>query len=145
MTEPLVVVTQTGAVQTLALNRPAALNSFTAELHAQLLAALEAARRVSHAHDDERKGQRPGHTMTPELQLDAMAGFAAPLSSASWSKAEMHFGMAKAAWKLAARNEHGAAMVIEHMERAIENLKAMTLNDHMSGGTSAPSPSSPTL
>lgn len=43
MTEPLVVVTQTGAVQTLALNRPAALNSFTAELHAQLLAALEAA------------------------------------------------------------------------------------------------------
>ena len=43
MSEPLVLVTQSGAVQTLALNRPAALNSFTAELHAQLLAALEAA------------------------------------------------------------------------------------------------------
>ncbi|RQO81595.1 enoyl-CoA hydratase-related protein [Acidovorax sp. FJL06] len=42
MSEPLVLVTQSGAVQTLALNRPAALNSFTAELHAQLLAALEA-------------------------------------------------------------------------------------------------------
>ena len=43
MSEPLVLVTQSGAVQTLALNRPAALNSFTTELHAQLLAALEAA------------------------------------------------------------------------------------------------------
>ncbi|KRC21179.1 enoyl-CoA hydratase-related protein [Acidovorax sp. Root219] len=43
MSEPLVLVTQSGAVQTLALNRPAALNSFTADLHAQLLAALEAA------------------------------------------------------------------------------------------------------
>ncbi|PJI95922.1 2-(1,2-epoxy-1,2-dihydrophenyl)acetyl-CoA isomerase [Acidovorax sp. 69] len=43
MSEPLVLVTQSGAVQTLALNRPSALNSFTAELHAQLLAALEAA------------------------------------------------------------------------------------------------------
>jgi 2-(1,2-epoxy-1,2-dihydrophenyl)acetyl-CoA isomerase len=43
MSEPLVLVTQTGAVQTIALNRPAALNSFTGELHVQLLAALEAA------------------------------------------------------------------------------------------------------
>lgn len=43
MSEPLVLVTQSGAVQTLALNRPAALNSFTAEMHAALLAALEAA------------------------------------------------------------------------------------------------------
>lgn len=43
MSEPLVVVTQSGAVQTLALNRPGALNSFTGALHAQLLAALEAA------------------------------------------------------------------------------------------------------
>ena len=52
-----------------------------------------------------------------------------PAGSASWSKAEMHFGMAKAAWKLAAKNEHGAAMVIEHMERAIETLKAMMPNE----------------
>ena len=78
--------------------------------------------------------------MTPELQLDAMAGLAAPLSSAPWTKAEMHFGMAKAAWKLAARNEHGAAMVIEHMERAIETLKAMTLNkpDHPQNSADIP-------
>ncbi|MBQ0944148.1 2-(1,2-epoxy-1,2-dihydrophenyl)acetyl-CoA isomerase [Ideonella sp. 4Y16] len=43
MAEPLVLVTQSGAVRTLALNRPAALNSFTGEMHRQLLAALEAA------------------------------------------------------------------------------------------------------
>ena len=43
MSEPLVLVTQSGAVRTLALNRPTALNSFTADLHAQLLVALEAA------------------------------------------------------------------------------------------------------
>src|SRR6218665_722500 len=43
MSEPLVLVTQSGAVPTLALNRPAALNSLTAALHAQLRAALEAA------------------------------------------------------------------------------------------------------
>ena len=43
MSDALVLVTQSGAVQTLALNRPAALNSFTAALHAQLLAALESA------------------------------------------------------------------------------------------------------
>lgn len=43
MSEPLVLVAQSGAVQTLTLNRPAALNSFTTELHAQLLAALNAA------------------------------------------------------------------------------------------------------
>lgn len=43
MAEPQVLVTQTGAVRTLALNRPTALNSFNAGLHAELLAALEAA------------------------------------------------------------------------------------------------------
>lgn len=43
MSESLVVVSQSGAVQTITLNRPAALNSFTTELHAQLLAALNAA------------------------------------------------------------------------------------------------------
>jgi 2-(1,2-epoxy-1,2-dihydrophenyl)acetyl-CoA isomerase len=41
MTEALVLTTQTGAVRTLTLNRPAALNSMTAALHAQLLPALE--------------------------------------------------------------------------------------------------------
>ena len=43
MSDPLVLVTQSGAVQTLALNRPAALNSFTTALHSELLAALESA------------------------------------------------------------------------------------------------------
>ncbi len=43
MSEPLVLVAQNGAVRTLTLNRPAALNSFTGEMHRQLLAALEAA------------------------------------------------------------------------------------------------------
>ena len=40
MTEPLVLVSNTGAVRTLTLNRPASLNSFTGAMHAQLLAAL---------------------------------------------------------------------------------------------------------
>ncbi len=43
MTEPLVVVDNAGAVRTLRLNRPAALNSFTTALHAELMAALQAA------------------------------------------------------------------------------------------------------
>ncbi|KQP12322.1 enoyl-CoA hydratase-related protein [Pseudorhodoferax sp. Leaf267] len=43
MAEPLVLVSNAGAVRTLRLNRPAALNSFTTELHGELLAALEAA------------------------------------------------------------------------------------------------------
>lgn len=43
MTEPLVLISNAGAVRTLSLNRPAALNSFTTGLHAELLAALEAA------------------------------------------------------------------------------------------------------
>lgn len=43
MTEPLVLVHDDGAVRTLTLNRPAALNSFTAALHAELREALSAA------------------------------------------------------------------------------------------------------
>jgi 2-(1,2-epoxy-1,2-dihydrophenyl)acetyl-CoA isomerase len=43
MSEALVLAATTGAVRTLTLNRPQALNSFTAEMHAQLRAALEAA------------------------------------------------------------------------------------------------------
>jgi 2-(1,2-epoxy-1,2-dihydrophenyl)acetyl-CoA isomerase len=41
--DALVVVTTQGAVRTLTLNRPAALNSFTAAMHMQLLPALNAA------------------------------------------------------------------------------------------------------
>jgi 2-(1,2-epoxy-1,2-dihydrophenyl)acetyl-CoA isomerase len=40
MSEPLVLRTQTGAVCTLVLNRPKALNSFTAEMHESLAAEL---------------------------------------------------------------------------------------------------------
>jgi 2-(1,2-epoxy-1,2-dihydrophenyl)acetyl-CoA isomerase len=43
MAEPLVLVADDGAVRTLTLNRPAALNSFTAAMHAELRAALDAA------------------------------------------------------------------------------------------------------
>lgn len=43
MAEPLVLVGNAGAVRTLSLNRPAALNSFTTELHAALMAALASA------------------------------------------------------------------------------------------------------
>ncbi|MDQ0023357.1 2-(1,2-epoxy-1,2-dihydrophenyl)acetyl-CoA isomerase [Variovorax paradoxus] len=47
MPEPLVLTSNAGAVRTLSLNRPAALNSFTTELHAELMAALDLA-----AHDE---------------------------------------------------------------------------------------------
>jgi 2-(1,2-epoxy-1,2-dihydrophenyl)acetyl-CoA isomerase len=43
MTEPTVLVANQGAVRTLTLNRPAALNSFTLAMHGELMAALEAA------------------------------------------------------------------------------------------------------
>ena len=43
MTEPLVLVAQAAGVTTLTLNRPAAMNSFTGEMHGELLGALEAA------------------------------------------------------------------------------------------------------
>ncbi|MEO8806721.1 MAG: enoyl-CoA hydratase-related protein [Burkholderiaceae bacterium] len=43
MTEALVLVAQEGAVRTLTLNRPKALNSFTTAMHTELAAALEAA------------------------------------------------------------------------------------------------------
>ena len=43
MTEALVLVAQEGAVRTLTLNRPKALNSFSAQMHVELAAALDAA------------------------------------------------------------------------------------------------------
>jgi 2-(1,2-epoxy-1,2-dihydrophenyl)acetyl-CoA isomerase len=43
MSEPTVLVSTQGAVRLLALNRPAALNSFTGAMHRELLAALNAA------------------------------------------------------------------------------------------------------
>jgi len=43
MPEPLVLTSNDGAVRTLSLNRPAALNSFTTQLHAELMAALDLA------------------------------------------------------------------------------------------------------
>lgn len=43
MSEPLVLTGNAGTVRTLSLNRPAALNSFTTELHAELMAALNLA------------------------------------------------------------------------------------------------------
>ena len=43
MSDALVLVTTNGAIRTLTLNRPAALNSFTAAMHLQLRQALDAA------------------------------------------------------------------------------------------------------
>ena len=43
MSEPLILVATDGPVRTLTLNRPAALNSFTGAMHAELFAALQAA------------------------------------------------------------------------------------------------------
>ncbi len=43
MSEPMVLVSTQGAVRTLALNRPQALNALTVALHGELLPALEAA------------------------------------------------------------------------------------------------------
>lgn len=43
MSEPLVLVADAGPVRTLTLNRPAALNSFTSAMHAELREALDAA------------------------------------------------------------------------------------------------------
>jgi len=43
MSEPLVLSAQVGAVRTITLNRPKALNSFTAAMHEELAAALAAA------------------------------------------------------------------------------------------------------
>ena len=43
MEEPLVRVSHSGSVRTLALNRPQALNSFTGAMHGELRAALDAA------------------------------------------------------------------------------------------------------
>ena len=43
MNEPLVIVAQRGAVRTLTLNRPTALNSFTGAMHDELATALDAA------------------------------------------------------------------------------------------------------
>jgi 2-(1,2-epoxy-1,2-dihydrophenyl)acetyl-CoA isomerase len=43
MNEPLILVTKAAAVTTLILNRPAAMNSFTAAMHQELMVALNAA------------------------------------------------------------------------------------------------------
>ena len=60
MTEDLVLSATQGAVRTLTLNRPAALNSFTGAMHEQLLAALECGGRRRGGARRHRHRRRPG-------------------------------------------------------------------------------------
>jgi 2-(1,2-epoxy-1,2-dihydrophenyl)acetyl-CoA isomerase len=76
MSEPTVLVARTGAVCVITLNRPAALNSFTAEMHGLLLAALNAA-----AEDDSVRavlitGSGRGFCAGQDLNDPAMLGSA---------------------------------------------------------------------
>lgn len=69
------------------------------------------------------------HVQTETVYLCPAPSELAPArGSASWSKAEMHFEMAKAAMKLAARNTAGAQMAAEHLERAAKTLREITPN-----------------
>ena len=61
MEEPLVRVSDSGGVRTLALNRPQALNSFTGAMHGELRAALDA------AAGDARRALRRRHRHRPRL------------------------------------------------------------------------------
>ena len=52
------------------------------------------------------------------------SSLAAPTGS-EWTKAKTHFEMAKAAMKLSSKTPQGAAMAIEHLERAAASLKSI--------------------
>src|SRR5690348_4272635 len=74
MTEPNVLVTDSAPVRVITLNRPATLNSFTAALHAELLAALEAAAEDSAVRAVLLTGAGRGFCAGQDLGDPAMTG-----------------------------------------------------------------------
>jgi hypothetical protein len=61
--------------------------------------------------------------MNADLQTESL-----PAYGAEWDKAKIHFDMAKAAMKLAAKNAQGAEMAAEHLERAAATLRSLPPN-----------------
>jgi len=82
MSEPLVLVSNAGAAQatirTLTLNRPAALNSFTAAMHGELRAALDAAAADSSVRCVVLTGAGRGFCAGQDLNDEGMGGDGQP-------------------------------------------------------------------
>lgn len=74
MSEPTILVASDGAVRTLTLNRPAALNSFTAQMHGELLPALDAAAADATVRAVVITGAGRGFCAGQDLSDPAMAG-----------------------------------------------------------------------
>ena len=74
MTEALVIVATEGPVRRLTLNRPAALNSFTAAMHGELLAALNAAAEDADVRAVVITGAGRGFCAGQDLSDPAMTG-----------------------------------------------------------------------
>lgn len=74
MSETTILVASDGAVRTLTLNRPAALNSFTAQMHGELLPALDAAAADASVRAVVITGAGRGFCAGQDLSDPAMAG-----------------------------------------------------------------------
>ncbi len=74
MSETTILVASDGAVRTLTLNRPAALNSFTAQMHGELLPALDAAAADQAVRAVVITGAGRGFCAGQDLSDPAMAG-----------------------------------------------------------------------
>lgn len=74
MSEPTVLVSNAGSVRTLMLNRPAALNSFTAAMHGELLPALQQAAADTGVRVVVITGAGRGFCAGQDLSDPAMAG-----------------------------------------------------------------------
>jgi 2-(1,2-epoxy-1,2-dihydrophenyl)acetyl-CoA isomerase len=74
MSETTILVASDGAVRTLTLNRPAALNSFTAQMHGELLPALDAAAADTSVRAVVVTGAGRGFCAGQDLSDPAMAG-----------------------------------------------------------------------
>lgn len=73
MSDPLVLVADDGPVRTLTLNRPAALNSFTSAMHAELRDALDAAAAAHHVRAVVITGAGRGFCAGQDLNDPGMA------------------------------------------------------------------------